>query len=79
MVKSEGCFVPPLVLFTLVTTFNVVDSGVGVYWLVTVQLIFLPSLILSVHPEEYVVVYPERPDADALYRFTDIIIWCLCK
>jgi hypothetical protein len=30
-------------------------------------LIFLPSLILPVHPEEYVVVYPERPDADTLY------------
>ena len=30
--KSEGCFVPPLVLSTLVTTLkNVVDPGGGVY------------------------------------------------
>jgi hypothetical protein len=69
IVKSEGFFVPPLVLSTFVITFkNVVDPGKEVNLFVIVhRLIFLPPLILPEHPEEYVVVYPEIDDDETLY------------
>ena len=65
IVKSEGFFVPPLVLSTFVVTTNVPTTGV--YRLVIVQLIGTPPLAVPEHPEEYVVVYPEIDDSETLY------------
>ena len=67
IVKSEGFFVPPLVLSTLVKTLkNVVDPGRDVYLFVTVHLIVSPPAMLPEHPEEYVVVYPDTAEAETL-------------
>jgi hypothetical protein len=50
MVKSDGCFVPPLVLSTFVVATNVPVGGL--YRLVIVQLIGTPPLAVPEHPEE---------------------------
>jgi hypothetical protein len=65
MVKSEGFLVPPLVFSTFVLTTNV--PKIGVYRLVTVQLIGTPPLAVPEHPEEYAVVYPEIDVSETLY------------
>jgi hypothetical protein len=64
IVKSDGFFVPPLALSTIVVTNNV--PVIGKYLFVIVHLI-RPPLAVPEHPEEYVVVYPEIEDSETLY------------
>src|SRR5437588_720540 len=65
IIKSDGLFVPRSVLSTFVLTTNV--PKLGVYRLVTVQLIGSPPLAVPEHPEEYAVVYPEIDVSETLY------------